>query len=47
VTAEELKAVGAAAQELLGQYRQYRKAARTDAPADARTVFAMFRGFPA
>ena len=44
VTADELKAVGAAAQDLL---RQYGKAARTDAPAGARAVFAMFRGFPA
>jgi DNA-binding transcriptional ArsR family regulator len=44
MTADELKAAGAAVQDLL---RPYRKATRTDAPAGARTVVAMFRGFPA
>ena len=45
VTADELREVGVAVQELL---RPYRKAARADAPpAGARTVSAMFRGFPA
>jgi DNA-binding transcriptional ArsR family regulator len=44
VTADELRSVGAAVQELL---RPYRKAGRADAPAGARTVSATFRGFPA
>jgi DNA-binding transcriptional ArsR family regulator len=44
VTADELRAVGAATQQLL---RQYRKSARPEVPAGARTVYAMFRGFPA
>ncbi|HEX5293008.1 MAG TPA: winged helix-turn-helix domain-containing protein [Streptosporangiaceae bacterium] len=44
LTADELKAVGAALQELL---RPYRKSARADAPAGARAVYAIFRGFPA
>jgi DNA-binding transcriptional ArsR family regulator len=44
VTADELRAIGAATQELLGQYR---KSARPEAPEGARTVYAMFRGFPA
>jgi DNA-binding transcriptional ArsR family regulator len=44
VTADELRAIGAAVQAMLGRYR---KADRTDAPAGARTVSAMFRGFPA
>jgi DNA-binding transcriptional ArsR family regulator len=45
VTADELREVGVAVQELL---RPYRKGARADAPpAGARTVSAMFRGFPA
>jgi DNA-binding transcriptional ArsR family regulator len=44
VTAEELREVGTAAQELL---RPYRMSARAKAPEGARTVYAMFRGFPA
>ena len=44
VTADELRAVGAATLDLL---REYRKSARAEAPDGARTVYAMFRGFPA
>jgi DNA-binding transcriptional ArsR family regulator len=44
VTAEELRAVGTATQELLAPYRM---SARADPPDGARTVYSMFRGFPA
>ncbi|GAA5177444.1 helix-turn-helix domain-containing protein [Rugosimonospora acidiphila] len=43
VTADELKALGGAIEELV---RQYRKRDRVDPPPDARTVSVMLRAFP-
>jgi DNA-binding transcriptional ArsR family regulator len=44
MTADELTALGAAVRALL---EPFRKSARADAPAEARPVSAIFRGFPA
>jgi DNA-binding transcriptional ArsR family regulator len=43
VTADELKMIGEAVQDLL---RPYRKGSRAEPPADARTVSAAIRAFP-